>query len=143
MKIFECVLFILLRDGEMLLEKRKLTKEGDPGLIVISGGHCEKGKSVEQALLRELYEELSIKPVNYHYICTLFHQSEEFQKIHYYAIHKWSVKFKIMKLSFYHDFRLRKLSESILHPTGWQSVSIVEFFERTGPLKVILLGLCL
>ena len=90
MKIFECVSFILLRDGEMLLEKRKLTKKGDPGLMAIPGGHCEKGESVEQALLRELDEELGIKPVNYHYVCTLFHRSEEFQKIHYYAVHKWS-----------------------------------------------------
>ena len=90
MKIFECASFILVRDGSILIEKRKLTKKGDPGMTAIPGGHCEEGESIEQSLLRELNEELGIKPINYHYVCTLFHPSDEFQKIHYFAILKWS-----------------------------------------------------
>ena len=90
MKVHECVSFILLRDNKILIEKRKLTKKGDPGLMAIPGGHCKKSESIEQTLSRELHEELGVKFVNCHYICTLFHRSEEFQKIHYYAIHEWS-----------------------------------------------------
>ena len=90
MKRFECEEFRGVREGERLIEKRKLTKKGETGMRARTGGNCEKRESIEQALLRELDEELSIKPINYHYVCTLFHPSEEFQKIHYFAILQWS-----------------------------------------------------
>jgi hypothetical protein len=35
MKLYECVSFILIKDGKVLLEKRRDDKEIDPGLIMI------------------------------------------------------------------------------------------------------------
>ena len=41
MDVYECVSFILLNKSQVLLEKRSESKEKDPGLITIPGGHIE------------------------------------------------------------------------------------------------------
>ncbi|WP_159737675.1 NUDIX hydrolase [Vibrio atypicus] len=89
MKQRECVSFILLKDKQVLLEKRAIDKATDPGLITIPGGHIEQGETQLQALVRELDEELTIAPIQYHYLCSLYHPTCELQLIHYYVISKW------------------------------------------------------
>ncbi|WP_159651119.1 NUDIX hydrolase [Vibrio atypicus] len=89
MKQHECVSFILLKDKQVLLEKRAIDKATDPGLITIPGGHIEQGETQLQALVRELDEELTIAPIQYHYLCSLYHPICELQLIHYYVISKW------------------------------------------------------
>jgi isopentenyl-diphosphate delta-isomerase type 1 len=47
--------------GEILLQKRSMTKDTDPGLYTISvSGHVEKGETYKQAAKRELLEEIGI-----------------------------------------------------------------------------------
>lgn len=89
MSLLECVVFVLVRDNKVLAEKRKLTKKVVPGAIALPGGHMEEGESPEDALLRELREELGIVANDTTYICTLLHRSQEFRKIHYFAVHQW------------------------------------------------------
>jgi len=89
MKQHECVSFILLKDKQVLLEKRAIDKATDPGLITIPGGHIEQGETQLQTLIRELDEELTIAPIQYHYVCSLYHPTRELQLIHYYVISKW------------------------------------------------------
>jgi isopentenyl-diphosphate delta-isomerase type 1 len=49
------------RHGELLLQKRSLTKDLDPGLWGVSvGGHVTKGQTDEEAAMREMKEELGI-----------------------------------------------------------------------------------
>lgn len=97
MQIHDCVSFILLKEQCVLLEQRSEEKKTDPGKVTIPGGHMEESESQEQALIRELNEELSIEPTQYHYLCTLYHPSEELQRIHYYVVHQWSGDIKVQE----------------------------------------------
>lgn len=84
-----CVSFLLIEDDRILLEKRALTKESDPGLVAIPGGHIEKGESQEEALYREIEEELKVEALSSTYLCSLYHPTTELQLIHYYVISSW------------------------------------------------------
>jgi 8-oxo-dGTP diphosphatase len=86
----ECIAFLLIKGNTVLAEKRKLTKQVVPGVIALPGGHLEEGESPEEALLREVSEELGIVPSDKYYVCTLLHRSQEFRKLHYFAIHQWA-----------------------------------------------------
>lgn len=85
----ECVAFILIKNNQILLEKRKTTNLVDPGLVAIPGGHCEANESLEDTLFREIKEELGITPLRFNYLCTLIHQSQETEKINYFVVSKW------------------------------------------------------
>ncbi len=89
MEVFECVSFLLVKEGEMLLEKRSANKLHDPNIIAIPGGHIEFGESHSEALIRELDEELSVSPQKSVYLCSLYHPTSELQLLHYYVIPQW------------------------------------------------------
>ena len=82
MELLECVAFLLIKGNTVLAEKRKLTKKVVPRVITLPGGHLEEGESPEEALSRELCEELGIVPTDRYYVCTLLHRSQEFCKLH-------------------------------------------------------------
>ena len=90
MEILECVSFILVEGNSFLVERRRLDKPLDPGAVAIPGGHLEDGESPIEALHRELAEELAVTAGRADYVCTLLHRSEEFCKLHYYAVWDWS-----------------------------------------------------
>ena len=39
----DCVAFVLIKGDQVLAEKRKSTKQTDPGAVALPGGHGEKG----------------------------------------------------------------------------------------------------
>jgi 8-oxo-dGTP diphosphatase len=81
--------FMLVRNGQVLAEKRKSTRRLAPGAIALPGGHVDPGESLETALLRELDEELGVVAERVAYVCTLLHRAEEFRKLHYFAVESW------------------------------------------------------
>jgi len=85
----ECVAFMLVKDKRVLAEKRKLTKTLAPGAVALPGGHMEGDENPEEALRRELLEELGVVARGVVYTCTLLHRAEEFRKIHYFAVESW------------------------------------------------------
>jgi 8-oxo-dGTP diphosphatase len=85
----ECVAALVVKDGTLLAEERKLTKKVMPGAVALPGGHVERGEKAEDAVRRELQEELGIVPIHLQYICTLLHRSQEFRKLHYFAVTRW------------------------------------------------------
>ena len=90
MKTYPCVSFLLIRNNQVLLEKRSLLKESDPGLIAIPGGHMEEGETQAQTLKREIDEELGVRALTRYFLCSLYHAaSTELQLIHYYVIGDW------------------------------------------------------
>jgi 8-oxo-dGTP diphosphatase len=97
MEIHECVSFLLVDSGKVLLEKRSILKESDPGLITIPGGHIEQGESHTDALVRELEEELGIQPKSFGFLCSLYHITTELQLIHYYVVTSWSGEMKVLE----------------------------------------------
>jgi len=56
---------VLLRDAGVLLARRSAARKAYPGLWSFPGGHVEEGEDFEQALHRELREEVGIVPVEY------------------------------------------------------------------------------
>ncbi len=85
----ECIAFMLIRDHHVLAEQRKPTKRVVPGAVALPGGHMEAGEQPDETLRRELQEELGLVPLEVVYVCTLLHRSQEFRKLHYFAITRW------------------------------------------------------
>ena len=46
----DCVAFLLVRDGHVLLERRSPSKRVVPGVLAIPGGHMEESESAEEAV---------------------------------------------------------------------------------------------
>lgn len=88
----ECVAALVLKEATVLAEERRSTKKVVPGAVALPGGHVEPGESIEDALRRELKEELGIAPLEVRYVCTLLHRSAEFRKLHYFAVPQWEGK---------------------------------------------------
>lgn len=57
----DTVSLILIREGRVLVEKRRIDKATYPGAVVIPGGHVEPGESYTDACRRELREELGVE----------------------------------------------------------------------------------
>jgi 8-oxo-dGTP pyrophosphatase MutT (NUDIX family) len=85
----ECVACLLIADGHVLAERRRLTKTVAPGAVAIPGGHVEAGEAAEAALRREMQEELGVVPRDLRHVCTLLHRSAELRRIHYFALAEW------------------------------------------------------
>lgn len=85
----ECVAALVLQEAAVLAEKRKPTKKVVPDAVALPGGHVEPGENAEDALRRELQEELGIVALEVRYVCTLLHRSAEFRKLHYFAVSRW------------------------------------------------------
>jgi len=54
-------LWIVNKKGEMLIQKRALSKRINPGKWSITGGAAQAGESSEQACLREVFEEIGLQ----------------------------------------------------------------------------------
>jgi 8-oxo-dGTP diphosphatase len=87
----DCVSGVLIVDRQVLVEKRRVDDEADPGRVMLPGGHVEKDESLEEALKREMKEELGIivgkaDPVRVRYYTA---SDGERQRIHYFHIRDW------------------------------------------------------
>ncbi len=90
LKVWPCVSFLLVDNGRVLLESRRLDKPSDPGGIAIPGGHMEAAETPLQTLHREMHEELGVTALEAWFLCTLHHPTSiELQRIHYYVVPAW------------------------------------------------------
>jgi 8-oxo-dGTP diphosphatase len=93
-KAAECVSGVLLMNGAVLVEKRRVDDDADPGKVLLPGGHVERGESLKQALVREMRAELGIRvdetiPLAVRYYTA---SNGERQRIHYFQIKAWTGK---------------------------------------------------
>ena len=90
-RVEDLVAGILLYQGKFLVEHRRLDKEADPGFIEIPGGHVERGETLEEALRREMIEELGIKVESARMVGKALTTATngERGRIHYFHIDKW------------------------------------------------------
>lgn len=91
METVDTVAFILMKEGKILVEKRRMDKETDPGKVVIPGGHIEAGETHEDALKRELFEELGVTCNDFTFIARMPCETEtEIQMNHWYLCNNWT-----------------------------------------------------
>jgi 8-oxo-dGTP diphosphatase len=62
---------LLCRQGRLLLGKRSALRRSYPGVWDVPGGHVEAGETAEQALVRELREELGVTPTEWRELAVL------------------------------------------------------------------------
>lgn len=86
----QAVVFMLVRDGKLLVEKRRKDKKHLPGVVVIPGGSIEEGETPEQAVKREVEEELGVTPTAMAYLCTLRQRKESDVLLHFYTVNAWT-----------------------------------------------------
>jgi 8-oxo-dGTP diphosphatase len=79
---------LLLADGKVLLARRSLQRKAYAGLWSFPGGHVEPGETLEQALVRELREEIGIVPITYDAIGTIPDPNAP-AIYHLYAVTRW------------------------------------------------------
>ena len=89
--VAECVCGVMIQNHRVLVEKRRDDDEADPGLVMLPGGHVERGESLEQGLKREMQEELGIRVGNFAAVHVRYYTASngERQRIHYFHIKDW------------------------------------------------------
>lgn len=53
--------WIMNEKGQVLMQQRALTKKKNPGMWAKTGGHVECGETPDEAISREVYEEIGLK----------------------------------------------------------------------------------
>ncbi|MBI2888511.1 MAG: NUDIX domain-containing protein [Candidatus Liptonbacteria bacterium] len=66
---------ILARDGKLLAERRSMSKQYAPGMVIFPGGHIEEGETPHEAMIREMEEELGVRVVEYHPLGVFEHKN--------------------------------------------------------------------
>jgi 8-oxo-dGTP diphosphatase len=69
----DVVVGIILNGNKFLVERRSLDEKVDPGIVCLPGGHVRTNESMEEALKRELREELDIEVKGLEFVCKNFY----------------------------------------------------------------------
>src|SRR5213592_5292131 len=114
--VAECVSGVLTRNGAVLVEKRRADDEADPGLTLLPGGHVEPEESLDQALKREMREELGIRVEKTTPLLVRLYTASngERQRIHYFHIIAWKGRVLSREAeTVYWETNVRNLSDAI------------------------------
>jgi len=86
-----CCGAILYKDGQILLGLRSSGRKSFPSVWDLPGGRREQVETLEQTIIRELQEELSITPITAQYICKLDISSEpDDLECHIFLVNEWN-----------------------------------------------------
>ena len=80
---------ILLNGDRVLLVRRSVERELYPGVWDFPGGHSEDGELPQEALLRELREELGVVPTAYSELLPYMGNFGGLS-IHFYRVRQWT-----------------------------------------------------
>ena len=114
--VAECVSGVLTRDDAVLVEKRRADDEADPGLTLLPGGHVEPEESLDQALKREMREELGIRVEKTTRLLVRRYTASngERQRIHYFHINAWKGRIGSREAeTVYWETNVRNLTDAI------------------------------
>jgi 8-oxo-dGTP diphosphatase len=88
-----CACAILVRDGCVLLGKRAPHRKQAPNRWDVMGGHVEPGETLEQALIREVQEEIGLTPTRFARIASIPEpdpQANGPATYHVYVVQEWT-----------------------------------------------------
>ena len=88
----ECVAAIIVQQQMILLGQRSPERAFYPNVWDVFGGHVEPHEAYEQALQRELLEELGITPTRWDYLTTLAEPDPDQHgqgRYHFYLVTAW------------------------------------------------------
>jgi 8-oxo-dGTP diphosphatase len=82
------VVGIVAEGDRFLVERRRWDEEIDPGIVCLPAGHVKVGENLEDALKREMMEELGIQVKEVKFVCRNFYVASngESQKAYCYLI---------------------------------------------------------
>lgn len=80
---------LLLRQSRVLMVRRSAQRSTWPGCWSFPGGHVESGESLNQALIRELSEEIGIVPTGWTELAKLESRRQS-KRFHVYLVTAWS-----------------------------------------------------
>ena len=80
MEDVDVVVGIILNGNKFLVERRSLDEKVDPGIVCLPGGHVKINESMEEALKRELREELDIEVKGSKFVCKNFYIASNGEK---------------------------------------------------------------
>jgi len=69
----DVVIGVIFDGGRFLVERRGLDEELDPGVVCLPGDHVGRNESFEEALRREMWEELGIRVKGFRFVCRNFY----------------------------------------------------------------------
>jgi len=76
----DVVVGIILHENKFLVERRRQDEKIDPGIVCLPGGHVRSNETKEEALKRELQEEVGINVKNSRFICKNFYIASNGEK---------------------------------------------------------------
>ena len=79
------VVGIVVRGDKFLVERRRLDETIDPGIVCLPAGHVKPNESLEDALKREMMEELGIKVNEFRFVCRNFYVASNGERQHAYC----------------------------------------------------------
>lgn len=83
---------LLLRHGQVLMAHRAPTRVNYPDTWSFPGGHVEAGETLEQALGRELREEIGVTATDWRYLKRFTPTESDTQRpatFHFFAVDAW------------------------------------------------------
>jgi 8-oxo-dGTP pyrophosphatase MutT (NUDIX family) len=83
----DVVVGIILNGKRFLVERRGLDEKIDPGIVCLPGGHVKINESKEEALKREMLEELGIKVKVMNFVCKNFYVASNHERQNAYCFH--------------------------------------------------------
>ncbi len=86
---------VFFKNDKMLLGLRRMSKKLYPGFWDIVGGHVEDGETLEQALIREVMEEIGVKVTKYKKL-GYFKQKRPKYTHHIYSVTAWRGRIRNM-----------------------------------------------
>lgn len=85
LEIVEVVVGIVIKGNKFLVERRRWNEKIDPGIVCLPAGHVNINEKLEDALKREMREELGIQVNEMKFVCKNFYEASNGEKQHAYC----------------------------------------------------------
>jgi 8-oxo-dGTP diphosphatase len=82
---------LLISDQKILLARRSVHRRAYPDCWSLPGGHVEDGESNEEALTREMMEEIGVIPTEYRLIAEIINPKDDADPVtfHIFTVGRW------------------------------------------------------